>query len=60
MAASALGIELYDGYLEDAEAERVNQLAEEHGSFYREYMVWMALYEAAQCSIERGCAIVFV
>lgn len=56
--APALGIELVDGVLSDAEAARVNDLAVE-GELEREHTVWIALYEAARLSIAHRTAIVF-
>lgn len=57
--APLLGIKLKLGELSDEEATRINQLAESDGEFSYEYMVWIALFEAARLSIEYSSAIVF-
>ncbi|HDS1209335.1 TPA: hypothetical protein QDZ84_004402, partial [Shewanella algae] len=57
--APKLNIILKDGQLSDSEADRINELAESEGNFYREYCVWIALYEAASESIENKTAIYF-
>lgn len=58
--APALGVRLGpDGGLSDAEARRVNGLAESDDGLFREYTVWIALYEAARLSIELKTAIAF-
>lgn len=56
--APALGITLVDGELSDAEAKRINQIALE-SDLEREYVVWIALFEAARLSVAHRTAIVF-
>lgn len=58
--APKLGVELVDTYLSDEEAKRINSLAKSDKGFYREYCVWIALYEAARLSIENKTAICFL
>jgi hypothetical protein len=57
--APALGITLLNGQLGDAEAARINQLAEQEDGLSRELIAWIALYEAARLSIAHRTAIVF-
>jgi hypothetical protein len=58
--APALGIALSSyGELDDAEAERINELGESDEGLYRELTSWIALYEACRTSIEHRTAIVF-
>ncbi|MBU2708707.1 hypothetical protein KCM76_22130 [Zooshikella marina] len=57
--APKLGIELENGELSDQEAQRINLINESNSSFYREYCVWIALYEAARLSIKHKSAISF-
>lgn len=59
LVAPALGIALNNGELPDAEAARLNTLAEADDGLYREYTVWLSLYEAARLSIQHKAAIVF-
>jgi hypothetical protein len=58
--APALGISLTaSGELEDAEADRINNLGESDEGLYRELTSWIALFEACRISIEHRSAIVF-
>ena len=57
--APKLGIHLVDNKLSDEEANKVNQLADSKEGFYREYAVWIILFEAARLSIEYKTAISF-
>jgi len=57
--APKMGIELTEGMLSDAEAQRINGVAESDEGFYREYCVWIALFEAARLSIQHRSAICF-
>lgn len=59
IAAQPLGITLTEGELSDQEAARINALGLADGPLYREYTVWLVLFEAARLSIEHGSAIVF-
>jgi len=52
-----MGIELTEGVLSDAEAQRINDAAESDEGFYREYCVWIALFEAARLSIQHRSAM---
>jgi hypothetical protein len=56
--APALNITLENGELSDAEALRINALGESDRGLYREYTVWIALFEAARLSIEHNTLIV--
>ena len=56
--APALGIELVDGMLSDAEAERLNKTAP--GAVGEaELWSWLSHWEAARLSIEHSCMIVY-
>jgi hypothetical protein len=57
--APFLGIQLSEGKLSDAEADRINQVAEAAGPFWIEHMVWIALFEATRLSIQHRAAICF-
>jgi hypothetical protein len=58
--APAFGISLTSsGELEDAEADRINNLGESDECLYRELTSWIALFEACRISIEHRTAIVF-
>jgi hypothetical protein len=59
LVAPALGIALVDGELADAEAARVNAIAEAGGPMWHEHAAWIALFEAARLSIAYKTAIVF-
>ncbi len=59
VAARPLGITLENGALSDQEAARINALGLANVHLYREYTVWLALFEAARLSIEHGTAIRF-
>jgi len=49
-----------DGYdLSDEEAEKVNTRGESGKKYFREYCVWITLFEAARLSIENKTAICF-
>jgi hypothetical protein len=57
--APAIGIRISGSALADAEAAAI--VADDQGAtpFYRERLVWLALYEAARCSIANDTMIVF-
>ncbi len=57
--APALNIALENRALSDGEAQRINRLGESDTGLYREYTVWIALFEAARTSIEYDTLIVF-
>lgn len=57
--APKLGIALVDTQLTNDEVERLNQLASSEKGFFRELSVWLALFEAANLSIEYKTAIIF-
>lgn len=57
--APALGIELKNGELSNAEAKRLNREAEKQASFWMEKMVWLSLFEAARISLKYKSAICF-
>ncbi|WP_028582174.1 hypothetical protein [Desulfogranum japonicum] len=57
--APRLNIKLTNSKLSDEEAERINKLASSEDEYYREYCVWIALYEAARLSIENKTVISF-
>ena len=57
--APALQIALDDEGLPDDEARRINNLSESDEGLYREYTVWIALFESARLSIEHNTLIVF-
>jgi hypothetical protein len=57
--APSLGIKLSGANLSDAEATRINAVAESEEGFWIEHLVWIALFEAARLSIEHGTAIAF-
>ena len=59
LVAPALGVSLSQGQLSDAEAARVDALASTDEGLFRELSSWLALFEAARLSVERGTAIVF-
>ncbi len=59
MVAPALGIVLENGELSDAEAERINEVGASDKGLWIEYIVWIALFEAARLSIEHNTLIVF-
>ena len=57
--APAIGIKLdKSGKLSDAAAKRLAAVEEEH-DYWRERLVWLALFEAARVSIANKCMIVF-
>jgi hypothetical protein len=57
--AAPLGIELSPaGELSTSEAQRL-EMADGSDPYQREYVVWLALYEAARASVASGHAIVF-
>lgn len=56
--AEPLGIKLEDGQLSDDIAETIGKDDENH-PYYRERVVWMALFEASRLSLEHHTAIVF-
>jgi len=57
--APALGIEVKNGELSNAEAKRLNREVEKEASFCTEKMVWIALFEAARLSLKYESAISF-
>lgn len=57
--APSLGITLDGDRLSDAEAKRINGVAESDDGLSTEHMVWIALFEAARLSIEHKTAIHF-
>jgi hypothetical protein len=58
--APTLGITLTaSGELADAEAERINNVTDDDGPWYRELTVWLTLYEACRLSIQHKTAISF-
>lgn len=57
--APSMGISLDGENLSDAEAKRINEVAESGEGLSTEYMVWIALFEAARLSIEHKTAIHF-
>ena len=57
--APHLGISLVDGKLTDEEIARLNQRIDDERAFYRELIVWLALFEASRLSIQYYTAIVF-
>ena len=57
--AAPLGIELDGSDLSDAEAERVNSIAAADEGAFREYSVWILLYETARGSIATNLPIEF-
>jgi hypothetical protein len=57
--APALNITLEGNELADDEARRINSVGESDEGLYREYIVWLALYEAAHASIKHNTLIVF-
>jgi hypothetical protein len=59
MVAPALGIVLENGELSDAEAKRINEVGASDIGLWIEYIVWIALFEAARLSIEHNTLIVF-
>lgn len=59
MLAPALGIELGNGLLSDAEAQRIDALAQECGDLHRELSAWLLLFECARLSIAHKTAVVF-
>jgi hypothetical protein len=60
LTAKPLNIILNNGELSDQEAQRINDLGQAEGPLHREYITWLALYEAARLSILYGCVIRFV
>ena len=60
IAALPLGIPFDEqGRLTDQDAAKINEVARQEGDFSREYMTWIAMYEAARRSIQHQCAIQF-
>ena len=60
LVAPALGIALQaDGELSDAEAARLDAAVGAEHPLWREFLAWLALWEAARLSLASGCAIVF-
>lgn len=57
--APHLGISLVDSKLTDEEIVRLNQRIDDEHDFYREIIVWLALFEASRLSIQYHTAIVF-
>jgi hypothetical protein len=58
--APALGISLTDhGELTDAEAQRIDEAADEEAPWEKELVAWLSLFEAARLSIRHKTAIVF-
>lgn len=58
--AAPLGITLTDGALGDDMADRINAADESSSPLFREYAVWLTLWEACRLSIEHRTAIVFM
>jgi hypothetical protein len=60
VVAPALGIALrLDGELADDEAARLDDAVGDQHPLWREFLAWLALWEAARLSLASGCAIVF-
>jgi hypothetical protein len=59
VAAPSLGIEIKDGDISDAEAERINRESSMEGHLWIEKIVWLSLFEAARLSIEHHTAVCF-
>lgn len=57
--APYLGIQLKNGELSDAEAERLNEESESEEGFWIEKCVWLSLFEAARLSLKHKTAICF-
>jgi hypothetical protein len=58
--APALSITLNaSGEMSDAEAERINDSAEDDGPWCRELTVWLCLYGACRLSLQHKTAISF-
>ena len=57
--APALGIALVDGRLSDADAARLAAENDEQAPYWRERLVWLALYESARVSIANKSLLVF-
>ncbi|GAB3871104.1 hypothetical protein GCM10029964_006810 [Kibdelosporangium lantanae] len=59
MSARHIGVQLTEGgELTDEEAQRVNDVADDHPYRY-ELMAWILLFEAARVSVASGHAVVF-
>jgi hypothetical protein len=56
--APSLEINLIDGKLSDADAEKLNSI-EDGDKLFREKIVWLTLFEASRLSIKHKTAIVF-
>ncbi|MDP1979129.1 hypothetical protein [Undibacterium sp.] len=59
LVAPALGIQLNNGQLSDAEATRICEEAAQKASCYRELDSWIILFESARLSLTHKTAIVF-
>ncbi|MFZ6642898.1 hypothetical protein ACO0LL_24480 [Undibacterium sp. TC4M20W] len=59
LVAPALGIQLDNGQLSDAEVARIQEQTEKEAACYRELETWVTLFEAARLSLEHKTAIVF-
>ena len=57
--APAIGIELENGELSDAEATKVGAEEQETNPFWHERLVWLALFENARVSVANKCLLVF-
>jgi hypothetical protein len=57
--APAIGVKLTRGKLSDAEAKRLTRETEGTSDFWRERIVWLALYENARISIANKSLLVF-
>lgn len=59
LVAPALGIQLEQGKLSDAEAARIAESGEEEEGCYRELETWLLMFECARLSLEHKTAIMF-
>jgi hypothetical protein len=57
--APALNIEVSEGVLSDEEVKRISMIDYHNNELFREYIVWLTLFESARVSLESKTAIVF-
>lgn len=59
VAARPMNITLMNSELDGAEVRRIKAIVSKRTPFYREYLVWLALFEATRLSIQHKSVIAF-